>query len=102
MALREGDLITIEQALRLLPVSKSLFHQILADGAVPHIRISASGSRRGRVLVERAGLEAYVAALRQPAPARTVKVDVDSLREKVRNRAPAAHANQVDVPRRRR
>lgn len=85
-----GDIISLSEALRLLPISKGLMLRLLADGSIPHIRVRAIGSRRGRVLIERAGLEGYVATLLQPGAPREVKVDVDKIRAEVRARGRGA------------
>jgi hypothetical protein len=87
-ALRPGDLLSVEQALALLPVGRTMLYALLAERAIPSIRVATVGSRRGRVLVVRAGLDAYVASLQGPAVARPVArrgagVDVDALRVRV-------------------
>ena len=73
-----------------------MLYQLLAEGTVPSIRVATVGSRRGRVIVVRAGLEAFVASLQAPPVTRPVghggaRVDVDALRVRVlRGAAPAA------------
>ncbi len=63
-SLQPGDLITVAQALQLLPVGKSLLYDLIGDGSIPHIRVSSIGSRRGRILILRRGLEEFVDRLR--------------------------------------
>jgi len=87
-SLRPGDLLSVEQALQLLPVGRTMLYQLLVEKSVPSIRVATVGSRRGRVLVLRAGLEAFVAALQTPSVARPdtrrgARVDVDALRDRV-------------------
>jgi len=84
--LAPGDLVSIAQAQQLLPISKGLMLRLTADGLIPHIRVRAIGSRRGRVLIERAGLERYVASLRQPAAPLQVKVSPDGILANLRAR----------------
>ena len=86
--LRPGDLLSVEQALMLLPVGRTMLYQLIAEKTVPSIRVTTVGSRRGRVLVLRAGLDAFVASLQAPPVARAVahggaRVDVDALRTRV-------------------
>jgi len=86
--LAPGDLITVAQALQLLPVGRATLYRLVAEGTLPAVRVASLGSRRGRVLVVRAGLEAYVAGLRappvpRPAARRGACVDVDALRSRV-------------------
>ncbi len=83
--LREGDLLTAHHALKLLPVGKSLLYQLADEGQIEVIRVASAGSRRGRVLFERAAIEEYVARLRGEAPKRSlVNLDVDQLLARVR------------------
>jgi len=87
-SVRPGDLISVEQALHLLPVGRTMLYQLIAEKTIPSIRVATVGSRRGRVLVVRAGLEAFVASLQAPPVARPVarrgaRVDVDALRARV-------------------
>ncbi len=92
-ALRPGDLLSVAQALALLPVGRTMLYSLLADGSIPSIRVATVGSRRGRLLVRRDGLEAFVAALHYrhaapPVPRGRPSVDVDALRARVLRRAP--------------
>ena len=85
MSLREGDLLTAPQALKLLPIGKSLLYQLAEEGQIEAIRVGSGGSRKGRVLFERAAIEEYVARLRGEAPRRQpAKLDVDELLALVR------------------
>ena len=58
--LGEGDLLTIRQALEIMPVSKSLLYELVAQGRIPAVRVRTLGSRRGRILIARQGLEKFV------------------------------------------
>ncbi|MHC4138073.1 MAG: helix-turn-helix domain-containing protein [Planctomycetota bacterium] len=82
----EGDLLTVPQAQKLLPVSRSAIYALIKAGRIPHYRISAAGSRRGRILIDRRDLEAFVAKARQTATRAPVRVDVDAIRDRVRRR----------------
>ncbi len=84
---KEGDLLTAAQVLRLPPVGRSTVYQLVDEGRLPACRVRTAGSRRGRVLIARADLEAFLAGARQAAPrAATTRVDVDGLLDKVRER----------------
>ena len=54
------DLLTIRQALEVVPVSKSLLYQLVADRVIPSVRIGGAGSSRGRILVRRSDLEKFI------------------------------------------
>ena len=87
-SLQPGDFLSVEQALQLLPVGRTLLYALLGDRAIPSIRVASVGSRRGRLLVLRRGLEAFVASLLAPPVARPGarrggRVDVDALRSRV-------------------
>ncbi len=60
--LEAGDLVTVAQALELVPISKSLMYALLEAGEIEHVAISSVGSSKGRKLILRASLEAYVDA----------------------------------------
>ncbi len=85
----EDDLLTVQQALCILPVGRSTLYQLVEEGQIPHVRVRTAGSHRGRILVERAGLEAYVERLRGGRPAGRIhpRADVDGLLRRVRKRA---------------
>ena len=84
MTLREGDLLTVAQVLRIVPLSKTTVYALVDSGQLPSYRVSVAGSRRGRVLIARADLEAFLAGARQAATRAPVRVDVDKLLERVR------------------
>ncbi len=84
MTLREGDFMTVAQVLRIVPLSKTTIYALIDSGQLPSYRVSAAGSRRGRVLIARADLEAFLAGARQAATRAPVRVDVDKLLERVR------------------
>ena len=82
--IREGDLLTVAQVLRIVPLSRTTGYALVDSGQLPSYRMSAAGSRRGRVLIARADLEAFLAGARQAATQAPVRVDVDKLLERVR------------------
>jgi len=84
--LREGDVVTAAEALRLLPISKSALYELATEGILPSFRVGAPGSRRGRLLFWRGDIEAYVARARQAATRAPVRPDADAVLAKVRAR----------------
>lgn len=61
--LREGDLLTVPAALRLLPVSRAQLYRLIGAGHIPAVRLPSLGRGPGRVLVPRAGLERFIRQL---------------------------------------
>jgi len=84
--LREGDLLTIPQALALVPMGRSTLYALLRVGTLPHYRVRAPTAPRGRILIARADLEAFVAGARQAAPRAPVRPDADAVLARVRRR----------------
>ena len=84
MTLREGDLLTVAEVLRIVPLSRTTVYALVDSGQLQSYRVSAAGSRRGRVLIARADLEAFLAGARQAATRAPVRVDVDGLLRRVR------------------
>jgi len=84
--LQRGDLLTVPQALQLLPVGRSTLYALLDSGRLAHYRVSAAGSGPGRILIERRDLEAFLAKARQAATRAPVRVDVDTVLARVRQR----------------
>ncbi len=82
--LREGDFLTVAQVLRIVPLSRTTVYALVDSGQLPSFRVSEAGSRRGRVLIARADLDAFLAGARQAATRAPVRVDVDNLLRKVR------------------
>jgi len=85
-ALAPGDLLTIAQALAILPVGRSTLYALLESGQLPHYRVRAPTAPRGRILVARADLEAFVAGARQAAPRAPVRADPDAILARIRRR----------------
>ena len=52
--LREGDLLTVAEALRILPIGKSKLYALLDEGEIEHIRVPSTGGRRARLFIPRA------------------------------------------------
>jgi excisionase family DNA binding protein len=82
--LTPGDLLTVPQVLSILPIGKSTLYALIADGQIVCHRVSAAGGGRGRVLIARRDLEAFVARTRETRPRAPTRVDVDGLLKKVR------------------
>ncbi len=55
-----GDLVTIREALELVPVSRSLLYALVAQGQIPSIRVGRAGSRRRRILIAKADLLVFI------------------------------------------
>ncbi len=83
-ALKPGDLLTIRQALALVPVGRATLYALLRRGAIPHYRVVAPGRRGGRVLVARGDLVAYLDTARVEARLRPVVPDADAIAARVR------------------
>ena len=82
------DLLTIAEVAAFLRISRSLAYQLCTDGTIPSARIASVGSRRGRLVVRRMDVEQYLDRLfgAHTATVAPTRVDVDTLRERVRNR----------------
>ena len=85
MSLAEGDLLTVAQALRLMPVSRSAFYRLLDAGEIPSVRLGGVGGPRARVLVLRIDLERFIERRRVGATGRRVaRVSPDELLTRIR------------------
>jgi len=82
--LAEGDLLTVPQVQRLLPVGRSTVYALVATGLIPGIRVPTAGGGRGRLLIHRDDLSEFVARARQAATRAPTRPDVDALLRKVR------------------
>ena len=88
--LREGDLLSVQKALRILPISKSAFHRLLDDGEFPCVRLGGVGGHRARVLVLRTDLEEFIERRRVGATGRRVaRVSPDELLTRIRRNGDA-------------
>lgn len=76
--LEPGDLLSVPQALRLLPVSKATMYRLVSRGEVPALRIPTAGGGGGRVLISRQGLEDFVRRMLSEAP-KAVPESVDEI-----------------------
>ena len=72
------------EVLRIVPLSRTTIYTLVDSGQLPSYRVSVAGSRRGRVLIAKADLEAFLVDARQAAIQAPVPVDVDKLLERVR------------------
>lgn len=79
-----GDLLTVRAALAILPVGKTLLYQLIRDGEIPAVRVRSAGSPRGRILLYRADLAAYVERARDGATVAPVSPDIDAIHARVR------------------
>ena len=70
--LKEGDLLTPAQALRLVPLPKSTFYDLLKDGTIPSLPV------RRTLLIERVVLERFVDGLRLSRPTAPAPVEEDA------------------------
>ncbi len=79
--LQEGSLLTVAQALKLLPISKTLLYDLVKGGDIASVKIASAGSRSGRLLILRSSLEDFVrrqiTASAAPRPA--ARLDLDSI-----------------------
>ncbi len=62
--LNAGDLVTIREALTLVPVRRSLLYELVAASKIPSVRVGGAGSRRGRILIRRTDLDAFISKSR--------------------------------------
>ena len=58
--LNPGDLLTVREALAIVPVSRSLLYSLIAASKIPSVRVGGAGSRRGRILVAQVDLERFI------------------------------------------
>ena len=77
--LEPGDLLTPDEARRLVPLPKSTFYEALKDGTIPALRYRRS------YLIDRQDLERFVAGLRlsRPTDAATVEEDADAILRRI-------------------
>lgn len=95
--LRAGDLLTVSAALAILPVGKTLLYDLIRDGQIPAIRVAATGSRHGRLLLHRADLAAYVERARHGATVAPMPPDVDAVHRRVRRKLARADGKDADA-----
>ncbi len=80
-----GDFLTVAEVLRIVPLGKTTVYSLADSGQLPSYRVSAAGSRRGRVLIAKADLETFLARSRTGPPRAATRV-ADDLFERVRTR----------------
>ncbi len=78
------ELVTVGEVARALRVGRSLAHRLCTDGSIPSARVLSVGSRRGRVVVKREDLDAYIDALFSRSNAKPANLDVDQILARVR------------------
>jgi len=84
-----ADLLVIAEVASLLRISKSLSYRLCTDGTIPSARVAGVASRRGRLVVRRQDVDAYIDRLfAEPGPRgkRPVRLDVDAIHARVRRR----------------
>ena len=83
--LAPGDLLSVPQVLALVPIGRSTLYQLIEDGELPAYRVGATRRRRGRILVAKADLIAFLARSRQARTGAPTRVDVDGILDSIRN-----------------
>ncbi len=83
--LEEGDLLTFAQALKLLPVGRTLLYDLIAAGEIPVLEIHCPGRKRPKRLIRREDLEAYIRSRMSPTViAVPTEVDADTIAARYR------------------
>jgi len=59
-AVTSADLLVIAEVASLLRISKSLSYRLCTDGTIPSARVAGVASRRGRLVVRRQDVDAYI------------------------------------------
>ena len=85
-SLERGDLLTVTQALQLVPIGRTTLYALCESGALPHFRIQAPGSRRGRILLARRDIEAFLETARHGVTPAPTGLDIAGIHAKVRRR----------------
>jgi len=87
-----ADLLLVPEVAALLRISRALTYRLIREGVIASARIASVASRRGRLVVRRQDVDAYICHLfAQQAPAaRPVRLDVDAIHAQVRRRLGAA------------
>ncbi len=80
-----GDFLTVAQILQILPVGRSTLYELVQSGQLPHYRVGATGRSRGRILVARADVFAYLDKSRQARPVAPARLDIEAIHARVRN-----------------
>ncbi len=86
--LEPGDLLTVRQALAIVPVGRSSLYELLKEGRLPAYRVQVAPGRRGRLLIHREDLEVFAESCRtggHTAP-KKARVDVDDVLSRVRGK----------------
>jgi hypothetical protein len=81
-----GGLLLIPEVASLLRVSRALAYRLCTDGTIPSARIACVASRRGRLVVRREDVDAYVVRLFAGQAPRAPRLDVDAIHARVRRR----------------
>ena len=55
-----GDLLTVRKALEILPIGRSTLYSLISEHQIPSIRVRRTGSGRGRILIRREDLDAFI------------------------------------------
>ena len=84
-----SDLLVMSEVASLLRISKALAYRLCTDGTIPSARIACVASRRGRLVVRREDVDAYIERLFAEPGTRAkhaVRLDVDAIHARVRRR----------------
>jgi len=83
--LAPGSWLPVKEALALLPIGRALMYRLIGEGQIRAIRVASAGSMRGRLLVERRGIEEYIERRLAAAVPRQVKLDPDAILARIRS-----------------
>ena len=87
----EGDLLTVAQALQIMPIGKTTLYALIETGQLPHYRLQPHGSRRGRILLARRDIEAFLDTTRHGATQAPTSLDIDAIHARVRRQMPGSN-----------
>ncbi len=85
-SLADGDVLTAEQARRLLALPKSTFYALVQAGFIAHAHIPSPTGGRGLIRVLRSDVATFLERTRQAGTRAPTTPDVDDLLRRVRSR----------------
>ncbi len=82
-------MLTVAQALRLLPIGRSTLYAFIESGRLPAYRVQAAPGRRGRLLISRRDLAVLLDNSRTGGhtAAQAARADVDAILSRLRKGA---------------